>query len=192
MANDTIGERLLNVLRIAKGMSFTFKTMFEKPITVQYPEEKRPVFPRFRGKHVLERYDNGLEKCIGCELCAGACPAECILVEGADNTDTERYSPGERYARRYEINMVRCIFCGLCEEACPTGAIVLKHDYELADYNVKSMVYTKEMLLVPYVLPDGTITTESGTVAERVAAMMDRADSELTRAEDAVGAGTRG
>src|SRR5947209_2425026 len=174
---------------LVKGMTFTFKTMFARPVTVQYPEEKRQVYPRFRGKHVLERYDNGLEKCIGCELCAGACPAECILVEGADNTDTERYSPGERFARRYEINMVRCIFCGLCEEACPTGAIVLKHDYELADYNVKSMIYTKEMLLVPYVLPDGTVTTEPGTVAAKVAAIQDRADEAISKTEDAVGAG---
>ena len=192
---EPFGERLLNVMRIAKGMSITFRTMFQKPVTVQYPEEKRAVFPRFRGKHVLERYDNGLEKCIGCELCAGACPAECILVEGADNTDTERYSPGERYARRYEINMVRCIFCGLCEEACPTGAIVLKHDYELADYDVKSMIYTKEMLLVPYVLPDGTVTTEPGTVAEKVAGLQDTMDREMSDAEsgaqDAVGAGAR-
>ncbi len=189
MANDTFGERIVNMLRIAKGMSITGRTMFQKPLTVQYPEEKRAVFPRFRGKHVLERYDNGLEKCIGCELCAGACPAECILVEGADNTDVQRYSPGERFARRYEINMVRCIFCGMCEEACPTGAIVLKHDYELADYDVKSMIYTKEMLLVPYVLPDGTVTTEGGTVAARVAAMQDQADTDLTRTEEAVTAG---
>jgi NADH-quinone oxidoreductase subunit I len=188
MASETIGERIANVLRIAQGMSVTLRTMFQKPVTVQYPEEKRAVFPRFRGKHVLERYDNGLEKCIGCELCAGACPAECILVEGADNTDLERYSPGERYARRYEINMVRCIFCGLCEEACPTGAIVLKHDYELADYNVESMIYTKEMLLVPYVMPDGTVTTEPGTVAARVAAVQDRADAEMARTEDMAGA----
>jgi NADH-quinone oxidoreductase subunit I len=98
---------------------------------------------------VLERYDNGLEKCIGCELCAGACPADCILVEGAENTDTNRVSPGERYAKRYEINMSRCIFCGLCEEACPTGAIVLKHDYELADFDIPHQIYTKEMMLVP-------------------------------------------
>lgn len=182
MPSDTAGARIANVMRIAKGMATTFKVMFEKPTTIQYPEEKRAVFPRFRGKHVLERYDNGLEKCIGCELCAGACPAECILVEAADNTDAARYSPGERYAKRYEINMVRCIFCGLCEEACPTGAIVLKHDYALADYDTKSMVYTKEMLLVPYVKPDGTVTTEPGTVAASVAAMQAQAEAELAGA----------
>jgi NADH-quinone oxidoreductase subunit I len=134
---------------IVKGMSLTFATMFKKKVTVQWPEERPGVKPRYRGRHVLERYDNGLEKCIGCELCAGACPAECILVEAAENTDEHRVSPGERYAKRYEINMARCIFCGLCEEACPTGAIVLKHDYELADYDIPHMIFTKEMMLVP-------------------------------------------
>lgn len=171
MANDTAGERLINVLRIGKGMALTFGTLFKKPITIQYPEERRPVAERYRGRHVLERYDNGLERCIGCELCAGACPADCILVEGAPNTDEKRFSPGERYAKRYEINMSRCIFCGLCEEACPTGAIVLKHDYELADYDRNQQIYTKEMLLIPFVLPDGTITTEGGTVATIVETM---------------------
>ncbi len=136
-------------LAIARGMSLTFSTMFKKKVTVQWPEERPGVKPRYRGRHVLERYDNGLEKCIGCELCAGACPAECILVEAAENTDAHRVSPGERYAERYEINMARCIFCGLCEEACPTGAIVLKHDYELSDYDIPHMIYTKEMMLVP-------------------------------------------
>lgn len=146
MAEDSF---LRGVGAIIRGMSLTFGTMFKKRETVQYPEQREGVKPRYRGRHVLERYDNGLEKCIGCELCAGACPADCILVEAAENTETNRVSPGERYAKRYEINMSRCIFCGLCEEACPTGAIVLKHDYELADYDIPHMIYTKEMLLVP-------------------------------------------
>jgi NADH-quinone oxidoreductase subunit I len=98
---------------------------------------------------VLTRYDNGLERCIGCSLCAGACPARCIYVEAAENTDEARYSPGERYATRYEINILRCIFCGYCQDACPTGAIVLRDDFELADYDREDFLYTKEMLLEP-------------------------------------------
>jgi len=84
-----------------KGLLTTLKSLLEKPVTVQYPKEKRPVRPRFKGRHVLKRYANGLEKCIGCALCAAACPADAIFVEAAENTDAERYSPGERYSRVY-------------------------------------------------------------------------------------------
>lgn len=120
-----------------------------KDVTVQYPEQKREQHPRTRWRHALKRYDSGLEKCIGCSLCAGACPARCIYVEAAENTDEARFSPGERYAVRYEINMIRCIFCGYCQDACPTGAIVLEKDFELADYTRESFIYNKERLLDP-------------------------------------------
>jgi NADH-quinone oxidoreductase subunit I len=134
---------------IARGLATTLREMFAKPVTVQYPEEKRPVRQRFKGRHVLKRYDNGLEKCIGCSLCSAACPADAIFVEAAMNTDDERYSPGERYARVYEINMLRCIFCGYCEDACPTEAIVLSDNYELSFYDRRGSIYTKEMLIEP-------------------------------------------
>jgi NADH-quinone oxidoreductase subunit I len=142
---------------LARGMWTTLRTMFEKPVTFQYPEVKRPVRERFRGRHELKRFDNGLEKCIGCALCAAACPADAIFVEAAENTDAIRYSPGERYASTYEINMLRCIFCGFCEDACPTEAIVLEHNYELSFTDRKQAIYPKDMLLVP-VPPGGQPT----------------------------------
>jgi NADH-quinone oxidoreductase subunit I len=137
------------VVELWKGLWTVLKMMFERPVTFQYPEEKREVRQRFRGRHVLKRYDNGLEKCIGCSLCAAACPADAIFVEASENTDERRFSPGERYASTYEINMIRCIFCGYCEDACPTEAIVLGDNYELSFFDRRSAIYTKEMLLEP-------------------------------------------
>ena len=134
---------------LGRSLLTTLRSMVERPVTVQYPEQKRPVKPRFRGRHVLKRYENGLEKCIGCSLCAAACPSDAIFVEAAENTDEKRYSPGERYASTYEINMMRCIYCGYCEDACPTEAIVLEHHIELSFYDRESAIYTKDMLIVP-------------------------------------------
>ena len=139
----------MSILALLKGLWTTFKSMFEPPVTYQYPEVKRPVRTRFRGRHELKRYDNGLEKCIGCSLCAAACPADAIFVEAAENTDEARYSPGERYASTYEINMIRCIFCGYCEDACPTEAIILGDNYELSFFDRRSAIYAKDMLLEP-------------------------------------------
>jgi NADH-quinone oxidoreductase subunit I len=119
-----------------RGLKTTFARVVEGPVTIQYPEEKTAVYPRFRGRHRLNRFeDTGLEKCVGCSLCA------------AENTPENRVSAGERYAAVYEINMSRCIFCGYCEVACPFDAITMGHDYELSDYTRSDLIFTKEMLL---------------------------------------------
>ncbi|PJF35457.1 MAG: NADH-quinone oxidoreductase subunit NuoI [Candidatus Thermofonsia Clade 1 bacterium] len=136
-------------MNIIKGLLTTIKHVGMEPVTISYPEVERPPRERYKGRHHLKRYDNGLEKCIGCSLCAAACPADAIWVEAAENTDEERYSPGERYAKTYEINMLRCIFCGYCEDACPTEAIVLEHEHQLSFTNRRDAIYTKEMLLDP-------------------------------------------
>lgn len=163
---------------IARGLATTFKQMFREPVTTQYPEVKRPVHARFKGRHVLKRYDNGLEKCIGCSLCSAACPADAIFVEAAENTDERRFSPGERYARVYEINMLRCIFCGYCEDACPTEAIILGDNYELSFTDRRSAIYPKEMLIEP-VLEGGKPTpqvTEPGKFDRSIPIMLDPTD----------------
>jgi NADH-quinone oxidoreductase subunit I len=131
------------------GLKTTLSEAFRPVVTTMYPEDKTPRSERYRGRHYLRRYDNGLERCIGCELCAAACPVGCILVIAAENTDENRVSPGERYAKTYEINMLRCIFCGYCEDACPVQAIVLGPEYELSDTSREKFIYTKEKLLEP-------------------------------------------
>ncbi len=139
----------LRMTILGRGMSVPLRTMLRRPQTASYPEKPRPVQPRFHGKHQLNRYDDGLEKCIGCELCAWACPADAIYVQGADNTAEARYSPGERYAEDYQINYNRCIFCGLCIEACPTRALTMTHDYEISADTRLGLIHTKDMLLTP-------------------------------------------
>ena len=154
------------LIELARGLKTTLKMMFEKPVTVQYPETKKPVMPRFRGRHVLKRYENGLEKCIGCALCA------------AENTDEKRYSPGERYASTYEINMLRCIFCGYCEDACPTEAIILGDNYELSFTDRRQAIYPKEMLIEP-VNPGANTTpqkVEPGVYTRSIPEMKDPQD----------------
>lgn len=132
-----------------KGFGVTFAHMFKKTVTVKYPEVRDATAPRYHGRHILNRHPDGLEKCIGCELCAWACPADAIFVQGGDNTAQERYSPGERYAADYQINYARCIFCGLCIEACPTRSLTMSNEYELASDNRRDLIFTKEQLLAP-------------------------------------------
>ena len=132
-----------------KGFSVTFWTIFKKPETVEYPEVKAPTAERVHGRHQLNRHPDGLEKCVGCELCAWACPADAIYVEGANNTDEHRMSPGERYGSVYQINYLRCVFCGLCIEACPTRALTMTNEYELADDTRAKLIFEKDDLLGP-------------------------------------------
>jgi NADH-quinone oxidoreductase subunit I len=143
---------LKNIAAIAKGMSITFMEMFQPTTVENYPDGKGPlrgarIEARFRGAHVLQRDENGLEKCVACFLCAANCPSNCIYIEAADNTDEHRVSGAERYAKVYNIDYNRCIFCGYCVEACPTDAITHGHGFELATFNASNLVYRKEQML---------------------------------------------
>jgi NADH-quinone oxidoreductase subunit I len=130
------------------GFRLTFRHLSRPRVTRGYPEEKRPKQPRQHGRHVLNRYEDGMEKCIGCELCAGVCPAKCIYVRGLDNPPDHPVSPGERYGYVYEINYLRCIHCDLCVEACPTQAITESKLFEFSFTNRADAIYQKSQLLV--------------------------------------------
>jgi len=131
-------------LKMPLGFVDTFKHLFKKPVTLDYPKVKKPMAPRYRGRHYLERYDDGSERCVCCGLCAAACPADAIYMEPEEN------EKGERQARVYEINLLRCIFCGFCEEACPEEAIFLGQDYEFSDFERNSFIWTKEEMLIKH------------------------------------------
>ena len=130
------------------GFKVTLRQMFLPRVTHRYPEQKRPKPVRFHGRHVLNRYEDGMEKCIGCELCAGVCPARCIYVRGADNPPDHPVSPGERYGFVYEINYLRCIHCDLCVEACPTEAITESKLFEFSFTSRDDAIYTRDELVV--------------------------------------------
>ncbi|PZS16537.1 MAG: NADH-quinone oxidoreductase subunit NuoI [Acidimicrobiales bacterium] len=130
------------------GFRVTARQMVKPRVTRSYPDEKRPKPPRYHGRHVLNRYEDGMEKCIGCELCAGVCPAGCIYVRGADNPPDAPVSPGERWGFVYEINYLRCIHCDLCVEACPTEAITESKMFEFSFTNRADAIYTRAELLV--------------------------------------------
>jgi NADH-quinone oxidoreductase subunit I len=132
---------------IAKGLGTTLKVLFRKKVTLNYPDVKRVRAPRFRGRHELRTYENGLEMCVGCELCQVACPAAAITVLAAENDPANPHSPGERYGYKYQVDLLRCIFCGLCEEACPTDCLHLTQDYEMANYTRESLILQKDQLV---------------------------------------------
>ena len=125
-----------------RSMWIVLKHTFAKRVTVQYPDEKPKLAPRWRGRIVLTRDPDGQERCVGCYLCAVACPVDCIALQAADTPD------GRRYPEFFRINFSRCIFCGFCEEACPTYAIQLTPDFEMCEYNRQNLVYEKEDLLI--------------------------------------------
>jgi NADH-quinone oxidoreductase subunit I len=137
--NDLFNTYLLREL--FKGLGITWRHMFQRKITVQYPEERTPQSPRFRGLHALRRYPNGEERCIACKLCEAICPAMAITIESAQRDD------GSRRTTRYDIDLTKCIFCGFCEEACPVDAIVETRIFDYHGETRGDLYYTKQMLL---------------------------------------------
>jgi NADH-quinone oxidoreductase subunit I len=129
------------LIELGKGMLLTGRHLFRRKITVQFPEEKTPMSPRFRGLHALRRYPNGEERCIACKLCEAICPAQAITIEAEPRED------GSRRTTRYDIDMVKCIYCGLCQEACPVDAIVEGPNFEYSTETREELYYNKEKLL---------------------------------------------
>ena len=134
---------------LLKGLWTTLKHVFKKEVTIPYPEVKPPLQDRYRGRQILIRDEDGLERCVGSELCAVACPADAIYIEAAEYTEAHRVSRGERYAKVYKIHMLRCIFCGYCEEACPEDAIYMGKEYEFSSYDRQDFIYDKGRMLLP-------------------------------------------
>ena len=129
------------LIELFKGLYLTFKYMFKSKVTINYPHQKGPLSPRFRGEHALRRYPNGEERCIACKLCEAVCPAQAITIESEIRKD------GSRKTTRYDIDMVKCIYCGLCEESCPVDAIVQGPNFEFATETREELYYDKEKLL---------------------------------------------
>ena len=137
---------LAQSLSMLRGLLIVLKYAFRKPVTIRYPEERRVLPKRSRGRHYLTKWKDGKERCVGCELCAIVCPSQAIYVKPAANDPEAPHSHGERYASDFQINMLRCIYCGYCEEACPTGAIILSNEFELSGYTRESLIFTKDKL----------------------------------------------
>ncbi len=145
--SSKIKEVIESAAALGKGLGVTAKEMLSPTITEDYPDSPVRFQPRYRGAHVLQRDEDGMEKCVACFLCAAACPSHCIYIEAADNTESERFSGSDRYAKVYDIDYTRCIFCGYCVEACPTDAITHGHGFELASYNTSTLIIRKEQML---------------------------------------------
>ena len=135
------GVRTIFLTELIAGMALTLRYMFRKKITINYPFEKGPLSPRFRGEHALRRYPNGEERCIACKLCEAICPAQAITIESEPRAD------GSRRTTRYDIDMIKCIYCGLCEEACPVDAIVEGPNFEYSSETREELLYDKDKLL---------------------------------------------